>query len=151
MRGRCNSIVKRVVRSTSVPIAELSSPRIRSPSQWPGTARAPVAAATMPTAQPAHIRARRRLAVGLGDRAGEALLHVVAQRVVRGELGDLRAAGASLRVPLRRRGPIHERVATSRSVAAYLPRDRRRGPTQMASDLTHPDTLGVQDRDLLAL
>src|SRR3954449_2552453 len=38
-RGRCSSIVNRVVRSTRVPIAELPSPRIRSPSQWPGTAR----------------------------------------------------------------------------------------------------------------
>src|SRR4051812_49035157 len=37
-RGRCNSIVKRVVRSTSVPIAELPRPRMRSPSQCPGTA-----------------------------------------------------------------------------------------------------------------
>ena len=37
MRGRCSSMVKRVVRSTRVPIAELPSPRIRSPSQCPGT------------------------------------------------------------------------------------------------------------------
>src|ERR1019366_1553701 len=37
--GRCSSIVKRVLRSTSVPIAELPRPRIRSPSQCPGTAR----------------------------------------------------------------------------------------------------------------
>jgi len=37
-RGRCRSIVKRVVRSTSVPIAELPEPTIRSPSQCPGTA-----------------------------------------------------------------------------------------------------------------
>ena len=44
MRGRCSSIVNRVVRSTSVPIAELSSPRIRSPSQWPGTARSSASA-----------------------------------------------------------------------------------------------------------
>ena len=44
MRGRCSSIVKRVVRSTSVPIAELSRPRIRSPSQWPGTARSAASA-----------------------------------------------------------------------------------------------------------
>lgn len=36
-RGRCNSIAKRVVRSTSVLIAELPRPRIRSPSQCPGT------------------------------------------------------------------------------------------------------------------
>ena len=44
MGGRCNSIVNRVVRSTSVPIAELRSPRIRSPSQWPGTARSSASA-----------------------------------------------------------------------------------------------------------
>jgi hypothetical protein len=37
--GRCNNRVKRVVRSTNVPIAELPRPRMRSPSQWPGTAR----------------------------------------------------------------------------------------------------------------
>ena len=44
MGGRWSSIVKRVVRSTSVPIAELPSPRIRSPSQWPGTARSAASA-----------------------------------------------------------------------------------------------------------
>ena len=36
--------MNRVVRSTSVPIAELRSPRIRSPSQWPGTARSSASA-----------------------------------------------------------------------------------------------------------
>ena len=44
MRGRCSSIVNRVVRSTSVPIAELPSPRMRSPSQCPGTARSAASA-----------------------------------------------------------------------------------------------------------
>ncbi len=44
-RGRCRSRVKRVVRSTSVPIAEL--PRPRSPSQWPGTARSAASAGTL--------------------------------------------------------------------------------------------------------
>ena len=39
MRGRCGSIVKRVLRSTRVPMAERCSPMIKSPSQWPGTAR----------------------------------------------------------------------------------------------------------------
>jgi len=33
MGGRCSSIVNRVVRSARVPIAELFSPRMRSPSQ----------------------------------------------------------------------------------------------------------------------
>ena len=42
--GRCGSIVNRVVRSTSVPMAELPEPRIRSPSQWPGTARSAASA-----------------------------------------------------------------------------------------------------------
>ena len=38
--GRCRRIVNRVVRSTRVPIAlRLPAPQIRSPSQWPGTAR----------------------------------------------------------------------------------------------------------------
>ena len=38
--GRCSRIVNLVVRSTSVPIALLSRPPVmRSPSQWPGTAR----------------------------------------------------------------------------------------------------------------
>jgi hypothetical protein len=37
-------MVKRVVRSTSVPMAELSRPRMRSPSQCPGTARSATSA-----------------------------------------------------------------------------------------------------------
>ena len=36
--------MNRVVRSTSVPMAELPSPRMRSPSQWPGTARSSTSA-----------------------------------------------------------------------------------------------------------
>src|SRR5712691_12086120 len=39
MRGRCSNMVNRVVRSTSVPIADRFSPMIRSPSQCPGTTR----------------------------------------------------------------------------------------------------------------
>ena len=37
-------MVKRVARSTNVPMAELRRPRIRSPSQWPGTARSAASA-----------------------------------------------------------------------------------------------------------
>ena len=43
-RGRWSNIVNRVVRSTNVPIAELPSPMIRSPSQCPGTARSSTSA-----------------------------------------------------------------------------------------------------------
>jgi hypothetical protein len=35
-RGRYSSIVNREDRSARVPVVELRSPRIRSPSQWPG-------------------------------------------------------------------------------------------------------------------
>ena len=42
--GRCSSRVKRVVRSTNVPIALLLSPMMRSPSQCPGTARSATSA-----------------------------------------------------------------------------------------------------------
>src|SRR3954454_539327 len=44
MGGRWSRIVNRVVRSTRVPIAELPSPTMRSPSQWPGTARSAASA-----------------------------------------------------------------------------------------------------------
>src|SRR3712207_9477827 len=38
--GRCSSRQKRVERSTRVPMKDLlAAPAIRSPSQWPGTAR----------------------------------------------------------------------------------------------------------------
>ena len=43
--GRCNKIVNRVDRSTRVPTAEaFPVPMIRSPSQWPGTARSATSA-----------------------------------------------------------------------------------------------------------
>lgn len=35
-------MVKRLVRSTSVPMADLSKPMINSPSQWLGTARSSI-------------------------------------------------------------------------------------------------------------
>src|SRR3954469_12183672 len=44
MRGKWSNIVNRVVRSTRVPIAELPNPMMRSPSQWPGTARSAASA-----------------------------------------------------------------------------------------------------------
>src|SRR5699024_11189846 len=44
MRGRCTRIVERLLRSTGVPIADLPVPMIKSPSQWPGTARSSASA-----------------------------------------------------------------------------------------------------------
>jgi hypothetical protein len=54
----------------------------------------------MPATGPPHIGARHTLTIGLGDHTEKALLHVLAKRVVRGELGDLGAAGATLGVLL---------------------------------------------------
>ena len=105
----------------------------------------------MPTTDPAEIRPRRRLATRPGDHTGEALLDVLAKRVVRGQLRDLRTARTSLRVPLRRRRAIRDRVTACGRVAAQLPRDRRPRPIQPASDLAHPDTLRTKNRDLFPL
>jgi hypothetical protein len=44
IRGKCSSIVNRVLRSTKVPIAYRSDPMIKSPSQCPGTARSSTSA-----------------------------------------------------------------------------------------------------------
>ena len=85
------------------------------------------------------------------DVAGEPVLHVLTQPVVGDQLGDLRAAGSSLGVPLRRRRSIRHLVAARRCVAAQLPRDRRRVPPDPTSDLADPELLGSQDRDLLTV
>ncbi len=89
--------------------------------------------------------------VGRGDHPGQAVLHVVAQRLVRGELGHLGPATAPFGMPLRGRGPVRRRVTASRGVAAKFPRDRRRRPAHPAGDLAHPQLLRAQDRDLLTL
>jgi hypothetical protein len=125
------------------PVSDL----LRAPRPGP----APIHSTTVAAADPAHLRPRNRAAVGPGDRAGETVLHVCPQRVVGGELRDLRATGASLGMPLRCRRAVHDRVATRRCVTAQLPRNRRRRPTQTASDSTHPHLLGVKNRDLFPL
>ena len=46
--GRCSRIVNLVVRSTSVPMALLLRlPVMRSPSQWPGTARSSISGGSL--------------------------------------------------------------------------------------------------------
>ena len=107
----------------------LRAPRRRPPPVLPAR----------PCRRPFHARppgpapASRRA----GDRAGQPVLHVLAQRVVGGELGRLRAPGAPLGVPLRGRRPVLQPPAARRGVAAQLPRDRRRRPAQPAGDLAH--------------
>ncbi len=95
-----------------------------APASW--LSPTPILATAVPTADPTHLRTRHQLPVRPCDHAGEAVLHVLTQGVVRGKLGDLRTAGAPLRVPLRSRGPIGYGTAASRRVAAQLPRNRRR-------------------------
>src|SRR5204862_5694939 len=96
-------LVDRLMRDRHrVIIGEVDPEPVRNLLRTPRLRPAPVLTATMPTTDEAHLRPRHRLAVRPGDRPGEAILHVLAQPVVCGELGDLRAARPSLCVPLRR-------------------------------------------------
>src|SRR5271155_5480578 len=56
-----------------------------------------------------------------------------------------------LRLPLRDRRAVLQLPTAGGRVAAQLPGDCRRGTSQPASDLPHPDSLTIEDRDLLAL
>ena len=117
----------------------------------PGLRPTPISAAAMATPDEAHHRARHQLAARPRDLPSEAVGHIGAQLVVGSELGDLRATGVPLGVPLRRRRPILQPIRARGRVAARLTRDRRRRPPQPSRDLTHPCALGTQDRDLLTL
>ena len=130
-------------------IGEIDPQPVRDLLGTPGLRPTPISTAPMAATGEAHIGSRHQLAVGSGDLPGETVLHVGAQRVIAGELGDLRAARTPLRVPLRGRHSIRHFVAASRSVAAQLPRDRRRRPTQPSRHRPHPCALGMRDRDLL--
>ena len=71
--------------------------------------------------------------LSFAEREEIAILHVPPQRVASGELRDLRAARASLCMPLRRRCVIRERMATRRRVAAQTP-SRSSTPTDPAGE-----------------
>src|SRR5215217_1914502 len=126
MGGRWSRIVNRVVRSTRVPIAELPNPKMRSPSQWPGTARSAASAgrwlirisgARQDLPRPAAARPRHPQRPPGAQAGGQlaaqrpAALHV--QRLVDGFVTDAhglivgevepQAAGDLFRAP--RRGP----------------------------------------------
>jgi len=119
----------------------------RTPHRAPPPVRAPPMAASLPR----HIGSRNRPALRVDDGAREAVLHVVAEPVVHGELGGLGPAGPSLGVPLSDRGPVVNPAAAGGRVAAQLPRDRRRRPAGGAGDAAHPVTAGLEQGDLLAL
>jgi hypothetical protein len=82
--------------------AQRPTPLNRAPRPGPAAVRPP----PVPATDPAHLRARHRRPARSHDRAGEPVLHVLPQRVVRSELGRLRAPGTSIGMPLRRRGTI---------------------------------------------
>ena len=52
---------------------------------------------------------------------------------------------------LRRRRPVDHATAAGGRVTAQLPGDRRRATAGLAGDLSHPQTLRAQHRDLLPL
>jgi hypothetical protein len=54
-------------------------------------------------------------------------------------------------LPLSHQRPVLRLPATGGRVAAQLAGDRPRVAADPARDLTHPDLLGAQQRDLLAL
>ena len=64
-----------------------------------------LAAAMTSTTPGAHVWARHGRPVLSHHRAGEVVLHVAPEPLVRGQLGDLRALGTSGAVPLRSRRP----------------------------------------------
>ena len=79
-----------------------------------------LAAAMTSTTPGAHVWAKQGPPVLSPDRACEAVLHVVPQSIVRGQLGYLRPLGTSVAVPLRSRRPILQTAASSRSVATQF-------------------------------
>ena len=99
MRGRWSNMVNRVVRSTGVPTAELPRPRIRSPSQCPGTARSATSAGrslimtsgvTCDLPRPRHPRHPQRPAgpQARGQLAPQRAAPLYVQRLVDGLVAD---------------------------------------------------------------
>ena len=87
---------------------------------------------------------RQRTASGRSHSPRQAILHIAAQLQVARKLGGLRSPAAPIRVPLRGRCPIGQRRRCESSVAAQLPRDRRRRATDPPGDLAHPQLLSSQ-------
>ncbi len=78
-------------------------------------------------------------------------LDVFPQSRVGDEIGDLRSARSSLRMPLSRRCLVVQLVGPRGRAAAQFSRDRRRVALQSSRDLAGADLLVVPDRDVLML
>src|SRR4051794_8943988 len=144
MGGRWSSIVNRVVRSTRVPIAEPPEPRMRSPSQWPGTARSAASAGrslikisgpTKPLLRP-RVRAR-------GTRSAPG-------PQARGQLATQRAAALDVERLIDRLVRDAHRVIireVQRQSVGDLRRAPRVGPAAVfAASVTAPDPAHIRTR-----
>ena len=120
-------LVDRLVRDPhDLIIGEVGPEPVRDLLRAPRRGPAPVGPASVAPPDPPHVRARHSPASWPGDRAGQPVLHVGPQGLVRGELRDLRPPGPPASVPLGRRGPVLHRAAPGRGVPAQLAGDRRR-------------------------
>src|SRR5438270_11268925 len=93
----------------------------------------------------------RNAPVGPLHRPRKPVLHIATQLRVDSELRRLGTSSATVRMPLRGRGPILRPTGASRGVALQLSADRRRCTTQLPRDLSHPITTSEQHGDLLPL
>jgi hypothetical protein len=121
---------------------------LRAPALHPASVGAVRLALAVPLREG---RAEDPAAAGVANLASESLLHVVAQPLVGDQLGELRSARTTLGMPLGDAGLVVEVVGPRRCVAKKLPRDRRRIPPDLASDLTNTSTLRPKQSDVLAL
>ena len=145
-------LVDRLMRDPhGIIIGEVGPQPVRDLLRAPRCRPAPVLAAAVPPADPADLRAFSAGPIGPPHRTRQAVLHVVPQRLVHGELGGLGAPGAPVGMPLGRRGPVLQAPAAGRGIAPQLPRDRRSRAAGPPGDLPHPAATRPQDRDLLPL
>ena len=120
-------LVDRLVRGPHrLIIGEIDPQTVSNLLRAPRASPTAVLAAPVTAPDPANVRASNSLPVRAGDHPSEPVLHVSPQRVVPGQLGQLRAPTTSIGMPLHSRGPILQVTAASRGVTAQLTRDRRR-------------------------
>jgi hypothetical protein len=81
----------------------------------------------------------------------EPVLHVVAQRIMDGELGAFRASRTPIGMPLGRQRTVVEITAAGRGISPQFPRDGRRRAMQALGDGAYATAAGAQQRDLLSL
>ena len=91
----------------------------------PALAPPSVGSAAMAPPLPWHLRSLNRYAAGVGDSAGESILHIAPQPRVLGKLGGFGSRGGAFSLPLRDCGPISQYTAAGLRVATQLARNRR--------------------------